>query len=125
MAVVGLRINGRQYEVVCDDGQEDHLRMLADEISDRMRSLLRNMGANPGGDMAMMLTALTMADEIIENKKENQDLATEVRRLASLLNADKQREHEGQMVEIEQSMVATLEEIAIRIEKIADQVEMR
>ena len=125
MAVVGLRINGRQYEVVCDDGQEDHLRMLADEISDRMRSLLRNMGANPGGDMAMMLTALTMADEIIENKKENQDLATEVRRLASLLNADKQREHEGQMVEIEQSMVAKLEEIAIRIEKIADQVEMR
>ncbi len=125
MAIVGLRIHGRQYEVACDDGQEDHLRMLADEVDDRMRTLVRNMGASPGADMAMMLTALTMADEIIENRKENKEIAAEVHRLAGLVNDDKHMGQEGRMVEIEQAMATTLEEIAQRIEKIADQVEMR
>lgn len=125
MALVGLRVNGRLYEVACDDGQEDHLRMLADEVDDRMRALVKAMGMHPGEGMALLLTALTMADEIIENRKENQEVATEVQRLASMVSDDNRMGQEGRMVEIEQAMATTLEEIALRIEKIADQVEMR
>jgi len=125
MALVTLRINSRHYDVACDDGQEDHLRTLADEIDDRMRALVRAMGSNPGESMALLLTALTMADEILENKRENRAVADEVQRLASLVNDDKQLGQEGRMVEIEHAMAITLDEIALRIEKIADQVEMR
>jgi cell division protein ZapA len=125
MALVNLRIHGRPYEVACDDGQEDHLRLLADEIDERVRALVRGMGAHPGESMALLLAALTMADEIIENKRENYEIAAEVQRLASLVNDDTRRGQEGRMVEIEQAMATTLEEIALRIEKIADQVEMR
>ena len=125
MALVGLRINNRQYEVACDDGQEDHLRMLADEIDDRIRALIAGLGTHPGESMTMLMAALTMADEIIENRKENQEIAREVQRLASVVNDDSRDSQEGRMVEIEHAMATTLGEIAARIEKIADQVEMR
>lgn len=125
MAVVGLRVGGRHFEVACDDGQEDHLRLLADEIDERMRRLLRGMGVHPGPDMALLLTALMMADEIIENNKENQAIASEVQRLAGLVNDDQHMGQEDRMADIEKAMATTLEEIALRIERIADQVEMR
>ncbi len=125
MALVSLRINARQYDVACDDGQEDHLRMLADEIDDRIRALVRGMGTNPGEGMALLMAALMMADEVVENKRENQEITEEVQRLASLVGDDKKLGQEERMVEIEHAMATTLEEIAQRIEKIADQVEIR
>jgi cell division protein ZapA len=125
MAIVQIRINGRSYDVACDDGQEDHLGVLADEIDGRVRDLVRAMGTHPGESMALLLTALTMADEVIENKKETANIAAEVQRLASLVNDDRKQEQEGRMVEIENAMAVTLEEIALRIEKIAEQIEIR
>lgn len=125
MAVLSVRINGRHYEVACDDGQEDHLRVLADEVDERLRRIVRGMGGGLGEPMAFLLTALTMADEIIENRKENREIAQEVQRLAAIVNDDRRGEQEGRMVEIEHAMATTLEEIALRIEKIADQIEIR
>ena len=124
MGSIHIRINGRQYDVACDDGQEDHLRHLADQIDQRVRGLVHAMGTHPGESMAMLLTALTMADELLENKKETQKVASEVQRLAALVNDDKKLEQEGRMVEIENAMAITLEEIAMRIEKIADQIDV-
>lgn len=124
MALVRIRINSREYDVACDDGQEDQLRALAGEVDGRVKALVRSMGANPGESMALALTALTMADEVIENKRETRKIAAEVQRLAALVNEDKKLEQEGRMYEIENAMAVTLEEIAMRIEKIAEQVEL-
>lgn len=124
MALIRIRINSREYDVACDDGQEDQLRALASEVDGRVKALVRSMGANPGESIALALTALTMADEIIENKKETAKIAAEVQRLAAFMNEDNKREQEGRMLEIENAMAVTLEEIALRIEKIAEQVEV-
>lgn len=124
MALIRIRINNREYDVACDDGQEDHLRALAGEVDGRVRGLVRSMGANPGESMALALIALTMADEIIENKRETSKIAAEVQRLAALVNDDRKMEQEGRMYEIENAMAVTLDEIALRIEKIAEQVEL-
>jgi len=124
MAIVQIRINCRHYDVACDDGQEAHLRGLAEEVDSRARALVKAMGANPGEGMALILTALTMADELIENKKENRKIATEVQRLAALVNEDKKLEQDDRMMEIENAMAVTLEEIALRIEKIAETIEV-
>ena len=124
MASVSIRINGREYQVACDDGQEEQLRFLAEEVDDRMKALVRAMGSNPGEGMAFLLTSLTMADEIIENKREIENVAAEVQRLASLVNEDRRVEKDERMVEIENAMAITLEEIALRIEKIADRIEL-
>ncbi len=124
MATVQIRINSRDYDVACDDGQEDHLRRLADEVDGRIKALIKAMGTNPGESYALMLTALTMADEVLENKKETAKIGIEVKRLGAMVNDDKKLEQEGRMLEIENAMAVTLEEIALRIEKIAQQIEV-
>ncbi len=124
MAQVRIRLNSREYDVACDDGQEDHLRGLAGAVDDRIKSLIKVMGTNPGESMAMVLTSLMMADELIENKKEIVKIAAEVQRLSLLVNDDKKLEQEGRMIEMESAMATTLEEIALRIEKIAEAIEV-
>lgn len=124
MAIVHIRINNRDYDIACDDGQEEHLRLLADEVDDRIRSLIFGMGANPGEGMALLLTALTLTDELFESKKEVQKIASEVRQLTGLVDDDKKMAQESRMMEIEAAMAVTLEEIAMRIEKIAQQIEI-
>ena len=65
MAVVRVQINGRIYDIACDDGQEDHLRLLADEVDERVRALLGSASGSTGEIMALLLTSLTMADELL------------------------------------------------------------
>ena len=72
MTAVTIKVGGRDYRVACDDGQEDHLQFLADEVDDRVQSLLFGMGNNPGEGMTLLMAALTMADELAELKRENQ-----------------------------------------------------
>lgn len=109
MATVTIKVGGRDYRIACDDGQEEHLRRLADEVDERLQSLLFGMGADPGEGMALLMTALTMADELAEMKREKQVPA----------------ESEDRTREIEEVMAATLEEIAGRIERIADRAAAR
>lgn len=118
MTAVTIKVGGRDYRVACDDGQEEHLRLLADDIDERVGSLVFGMGSNPGEAMALLITALTMADELIELKKENE-------RLRRQSPAQAPRLDEARILEMEAAMAATLEDIAGRIEKIADQVEIR
>lgn len=125
MAIVHIRINDRDYDIACDDGQEEQLRILADDIDDRVRSLVFNMGTNPGEAMALLLASLTMADEIAENKREIDAIGREVRQLRRIAEQNANAIGEEQLVEMENAMAHTLNEVAARIEKIAEHVEMR
>lgn len=127
MAVVRIRINGREYDLACDDGQEEHLRHLAEEVDGRVRALGMGTLNNPGEVMCLLLASLTMADELLETRGRTaapQDHAAEQARIA----AQQEREraaHERQLAEMEMAMAATLDDIAVRIEKIAEQIEIR
>lgn len=115
MAAVTIRVGGRDWRIACDDGQEEHLRLLADEVDDRVRSLAYGAGDHMSDGMALLLTALTMADELTELKKENDEL-----RAGGNTDVGDTR-----LREMEAAMAATLDEIAARIEKIAEQAEIR
>jgi len=125
MAVVHIRVNGHEYDIACDNGQEDHLRFLADEVDERVRSLSFGKGGNPGESMSLLLASLLMVDELIENKKEMRSIAAEANRLAALASDDNKAAQPRRMLEIESAMATTLEEIALKIEKIADRIEIR
>lgn len=118
MAAVTIRIAGRNWRIACDDGQEDHLRFLADELDERVRSVMFSAGDALSENMALLMAALTMADELIELKKENDNLRAEA-------GNDAQAAGEARLRDMEAAMAATLEEIASRIEKIAEQAEIR
>ena len=116
MALVHIRIHGHDYALACDNGEEEHLRLLADEVDDRVRALIFRMGGNPGESMALLLAALTMADDILENKREIERLSSDLRRIGTTGDPS---------ASMEAAMAVTLEDIAARIEKIAERIEMR
>ena len=78
MSQVSVTINGRQFRMGCEDGQEDHLTNLARELDARIADLRGKFGEI--GDLRLtVMAALTIADEMTEMgsriKKLEQDLA--------------------------------------------------
>ena len=63
MGQVSVSINGRQYRMACDDGQEEHLTRLAQDLDRRIARLRDDFGQI--GDMRLtIMAALTIADEL-------------------------------------------------------------
>jgi cell division protein ZapA len=125
MAAVPIRINGKEYHIACDDGQEEHLRLLSFDLDERITQLTYQMGGDPGEVMSLLLAGLMMSDEVIENKKEVERLTKEVRVLTKAAGQARQTSDNGRSTEMETAMLDTLNELATRIEKMADQVEVR
>lgn len=62
MPLVNVMVNGRAYTVACDDGEEDHLRQLAEHVDRKVRELLGSIGQV--GDMRLILMAsILITDE--------------------------------------------------------------
>lgn len=125
MAVVPIRINGKEYHVACDDGQEEHLRTLSFDLDERANQLAYQMGGNPGEVMTLLLSGLMLVDEALESKKEIERLSKEVKALTKVAGHFRQQGDPARTVELENAMLETLSELASRIEKMAEQVEIR
>ncbi len=67
MGQVSLSINGRQYDVRCDDGQESHLYQLADFVNAKVGDLVGNAG-QIGEARLLLMASLMIADELMEAK---------------------------------------------------------
>jgi cell division protein ZapA len=68
MAHVSVSINGRNYRMACDDGQEQHLGQLAFEFDQRIKDLRETFGEI--GDMRLtVMAALIVADELSEARQ--------------------------------------------------------
>jgi cell division protein ZapA len=79
MAQVTLRINGYSYMVGCQDGEEQHLTAMANEVEQRINAV--KAGAGQSGEARMLvMAALMMADDLFELHKRLAD--SEAGRLA-------------------------------------------
>jgi cell division protein ZapA len=67
MAQVTVRINGYNYVLGCEDGQEAHLGAMADQVETRINSI-KAMGGQNGEAKLLVLAALLMADELHDLK---------------------------------------------------------
>ncbi len=63
MAQVSVRINGRSYDVACDDGQEERLTNLAQYVDERVREIAGSVG-QIGEQRLLVMTSLLIADEL-------------------------------------------------------------
>ncbi|MDT3683554.1 MAG: cell division protein ZapA [Pseudorhodoplanes sp.] len=77
MAQVNVTINGRNYRMACEDGQEDHLMRLAGDIDARIEDLRGNFG-EVGDSRLTVMAALTVADELVEAGKKIRRLEEEL-----------------------------------------------
>jgi cell division protein ZapA len=73
MAQVSVRINGRHYQVACEDGQEAHLQKLAAYIDERVSELVRDVG-QVGDARLVVMAALLIADELADAYDELEEL---------------------------------------------------
>jgi cell division protein ZapA len=65
MSQVSVTINGRQFRMACEDGQEDHLLNLARGLDGRIEELRAKFG-EIGDSRLTVMAALTIADELSE-----------------------------------------------------------
>jgi cell division protein ZapA len=65
MSQVTVTINGRQFRMACEDGQESHLLRLAQDLDQRIEKLRVNFG-EIGDTRLTVMAALTVADELAD-----------------------------------------------------------
>jgi cell division protein ZapA len=63
MAEVTLTINGRAFQLACDDGQEDHVRRLGEAVDSKVRQMAEQVGA-VGEPRLLLMASLLLADEL-------------------------------------------------------------
>lgn len=73
MAQVDIRVNGHDYRITCDDGQEERLQGLAAFFDGYVSELADELG-QIGDARLMLLSALTLCDELFELRERVSDL---------------------------------------------------
>lgn len=103
MAQVTVRVNGREYDLTCGDGEEPHLRELAQYVDTKITAL-RGAGVNLTDAQLLLMAGIVIADELSE--------AVEPDRKATVENQS-----------VTETMVDILEASAGRLEAIASLLE--
>ena len=65
MSQVTVTINGRKYDISCDNGEEAHLTQLAEYVDRRVGELVTKVG-QVGDARLLVMTSLLCADELSE-----------------------------------------------------------
>ncbi|MBS0560667.1 MAG: cell division protein ZapA [Proteobacteria bacterium] len=68
MAQVTVRINGYAYTVGCQDGEEQHLMQMAEQVERRIDSI-KAVAGQSGEARMLVMAALLMADDLFEMSK--------------------------------------------------------
>jgi cell division protein ZapA len=68
MAQVTVRINGYAYTVGCQDGEEQHLQKMAEQVERRIDSI-KAVAGQSGEARMLVMAALLMADDLYEMGK--------------------------------------------------------
>jgi cell division protein ZapA len=113
MSQVSVTINGRQFRMACEDGQEPHLVDLARDLDARIADLRAKFG-EIGDTRLTVMAALTLADELGELGARVKRLEEELAAAQDALIATTDRNKAAQA-----AMAATIDAAAERIESVA------
>jgi cell division protein ZapA len=113
MPLVEVMVNGREYQVACDTGQEDRLRDLANK---RVQALAKSVG-QVGDSRLMLMAGLVLADELSNATAKASEREKEVDLLKTRF-----ADSTVTLEKTESEISALLEQAAIRIESIAARV---
>ena len=101
MANVNITFNGNEFLLSCEDGQEEHLMELAEQLNIKFAGLKSKLG-NIGENKLLLITSIKVIDEYFETKKkidekkrELNDLSNKFKELKSLVyqyRDDKEKE---------------------------------
>jgi cell division protein ZapA len=112
MSQVSVTINGRQFRMACEDGQEGHLMNLARELDNRIIALRGKFG-EIGDTRLTVMAAITVADELTEAGQRIKRLEEELAALRKAQVAISDRDKAAQVV-----IAGALSKAAERVENI-------
>jgi cell division protein ZapA len=112
MSQITVTINGRQFRMACEDGQETHLSRLAQELDQRIAKLREKFG-EIGDTRLTVMAALTVADELGEMTGRLRRLEDELMTVQEAQVASTDRHQAGQA-----AAAALLNAAAERIESV-------
>lgn len=113
MSHINVTINGRQYRMACEEGQEVRLLKLAENFESRIGDLRVKFG-EIGDARLTVMAALTVSDELLEVSQRNRALEEELTALRDgrVVSADRARATQT-------AMASALNSAAERIERTA------
>lgn len=111
MAEVNLNINGKNYGIACDDGQEGRVIEVGQYV-DSCAKDISSAGAASNENHLLVLTALVLADQIKELRDNMQHGG----------QMPAQNVYAGLKPEEERSIVQSIENLAGRIESVASRL---
>ena len=82
MANVNIKFNGKDFLLSCEDGQEEHLDELAQNLSKKFEEIKTKLG-NVGENKLLLITSITLMDEYFETKKKIDEKKDEIEKLKS------------------------------------------
>ncbi|MCB1496132.1 MAG: cell division protein ZapA [Bauldia sp.] len=117
MGQVNVTINGRTYRMACDDGQEDHLTGLGQQLSETIEELRGQFG-EIGDQRLTVMAAITMADQHSETEKRLRQVEGEIAGLEEARAAlvERQERAEAEIAESIEALADRLEAVASRLD---------
>ena len=82
MANVSIKVNGKEFLLSCEDGQEEQLEELLIQINQKFNKLKNDLG-NLGENKLLLITAVKVMDEYYETKKKVEQKKNELKDLSS------------------------------------------
>jgi cell division protein ZapA len=118
MGQVQVTIDGKQYRMACDNGQEKHLEGLAAKLDGKMADMKLAFGEI--GDMRLsVMSAITIADELFEANERLTHMEKEIARLSGKLPEIEISMDEKAAKAKETEMSLAIIALAERVERIA------
>ena len=111
MSHINVTINGRQYRMACEEGQEVRLLKLAESLEARVTELRGKFG-EIGDARLTVMAALTVCDELVDAGNRIRTMEQELTELRDFRNAAVERARMTQT-----AVVNALNAAAERIEK--------
>ncbi|MGY3461940.1 cell division protein ZapA (FtsZ GTPase activity inhibitor) [Bradyrhizobium sp. LM3.4] len=90
MSHINVTINGRQYRMACEEGQEVRLLKLAESLETRIQSLRGKFG-EIGDARLTVMAALTVCDELVDAGNRIRTMEQELTELRDFRNAAVER----------------------------------
>ena len=135
MANVNIKFNNKKFLLSCEDGQEEHLEELSEQLNQKFENLKKDLG-NIGENKLLLITSISTMDEYFETKKkidkkiiELKNLTEKFKELKSLVYEYKSKKEKeiNYLNEEQKNMKNQLDENKLEyervIEKAANQIE--
>lgn len=120
MAQLAITINGRSYEIACEEGQERHLSELGAYIDKRVKDLVASVG-QIGDTRLLVMASLLIADELSDVYDELDALRGQraaAQEPPAVAGGGNGKDRDAALAERLENAAGVIEDIAARLERV-------